>query len=64
MNERTHDQGHLLEFLNKIWAEDYFVWDASLQDERVRGDFLALRCIALPVKDRERSTSEKIDVPD
>lgn len=27
MNEGSHDHDELLESLDKLWAENYFIWD-------------------------------------
>jgi len=40
MNERPHDHDQPLEFLDKVWSEDYFVWDPVSRDKRVRGCLL------------------------
>jgi len=62
MNEWSHDHDKPLEFLDEVWAEDYFVRDPISHDRRVRVCFFTLELVASPVDDRERSAFEQVYV--
>jgi len=54
MNERPHDDDKPLEFLDKVWAEDYLVCDPSSRDNKKagKGVFVAPELVASPMNDR------------
>lgn len=54
MNERPHDDDKSLEFLDKVWAEDYLVCDPISRDKKKarQGVFVAPELVTSPVNDR------------